>query len=221
MASSLHPTARTGFTPLAGAAWYKRLHARLLACGSRRYTSAVEDHKRMLFGSLAGRVLEIGPGPGTNLPYFRGDAEWIGVEPNPFMLEYIERAARELGRTVDVRTGSAEYLPFPTASVDAVACSLVLCTVHDVAAALREVRRVLRPGGTFAFIEHVAAPRGTALRVTQRVARPVWRALADGCHPDRETGAAIQDAGFARVEMVHFRAPLPVVGPHVAGLAIR
>lgn len=212
---------RAGFSPLAGAGWYKRFHAWLLSHGSARYDAALAERKRQLFGALEGRVLELGPGSGANLRYFRPDVEWLGVEPNPYAHTYLERESSRLGRRLDVRAGTAEYLPLPAASVDAVACSLVLCTVQNVTAALREVRRVLRPGGTFAFVEHVAAPAGSALRVTQHAIRPIWRALADGCHPDRDTWAAIQDAGFARVELAHFRAPLPVIGPHIAGLAVR
>lgn len=210
-----------GFRPLATSRWYKRLHAALLAHGHPWYEQAVAERKKQLFGTLRGRVLEIGPGPGTNLGYFLPDTDWIGVEPNPFMHDYITRAAERLGRRVDVRSGTAEYLPIPTASVDAVACSLVLCSVHDLTGSLREVRRVLKPGGTFAFVEHVAAPRGSALRVVQRSVRPIWRAAADGCHPDRDSWIAIQDAGFAQVELVHFRVGVPVVSPHIAGLAIR
>jgi len=92
--------------------------------------------------------------------------------------------------------------------------------VEDLGAALREIRRVLKPGGRFVFIEHVAAPAGSWRRRLQRWVRPVWRALGDGCHPDRETLQAIRAAGFARVEAEEFLAPVGLVAPHIAGFAV-
>jgi ubiquinone/menaquinone biosynthesis C-methylase UbiE len=109
-------------------------------------------------------------------------------------------------------------------SVDAVVCTIVLCSVRDLSATLGEIRRVLRPGGRFVFMEHVAAPRGTGLRRVQRLLRPVWQFLADGCTPDRETDAAIRAAGFSHVEIERFRLPREVsvlAGPHIAGEAVR
>src|SRR6185295_4957831 len=110
----------------------------------------------------------------------------------------LEEAAR-LGLGAEVRLGTAERLPFPDQSADAVVASLVLCTVRDPAAALREVRRMLRPGGRFVFIEHVGGEPGSRTHRAQRLVKPLWRVLGDGCHPDRDTEAAIREAGFARV----------------------
>jgi ubiquinone/menaquinone biosynthesis C-methylase UbiE len=117
--------------------------------------------------------------------------------------------------------GSAERLPLEAASADAVIGTLVLCSVADVAAALREIRRVLKPGGRFVFIEHVVAPAGTWRWRLQRWVRPLWRVIADGCHPDRDTLSAIRAAGFARVEAEQFLAPAGLVAPHIAGIAVQ
>ena len=144
---------------------------------------------------------------------------WIGVEPNPFFHDRLRARGDRLGIDVDVRAATAEALPVADHSVDAVISSLVLCSVRDPAAALREVRRVLRPGGRFVFVEHVAAPHGTGLHVAQRALSPVWRALSDGCHPDRDTGRLIEAAGFAAVDLRRFRLPVPIMGPHIAGVA--
>jgi ubiquinone/menaquinone biosynthesis C-methylase UbiE len=121
----------------------------------------------------------------------------------------------------ELRTGTAEQLGMPSASVDAVVSTLVLCSVPSVAAVLKEILRVLKPGGRFVFIEHVAAPRGTMLRFGQQFVRPLSICFADGCHPDRETGEAIEAAGFGEVKLERFRAPLWLASPHVAGVAVR
>jgi SAM-dependent methyltransferase len=164
-------------------------------------------------------VLEIGPGGGNNLPFLRSGVRWIGVEPNPFFHDRLRARGDRLGIDADIRVGAAEALPAADRSVDAVIASLVLCSVRDPEAALREVRRVLRPGGRFVFVEHVAAPQGSGLRVVQRALRPLWGALADGCHPDRDTGRLIEAAGFAQVDLRRFSLPVPIMGPHIAGVA--
>lgn len=204
-----------------------RLYQRLFACGlaqaDARQQAVYGARKRQLFSGLAGTVLEIGPGTGLNLPLMPPAVEqWAGAEPNPYLHDDIRAYGRECPFPVQVEAWSAADVPLPDASVDAVISTLVLCSVPDVAAVLREVRRVLRPGGRFAFVEHVAAPPGTGLWHVQRWIKPVWRPLADGCRPDRETLADIEAAGFARVEVEHFRADLPFtpIRPHVAGLAV-
>lgn len=217
-------TGSAGYAPLARAKWYKRLQAALMARAAAYHSRLVEARKRALLAPLRGTVLEIGPGAGANLRYLDASVRWIGVEPNRYMHQYLRDEAARLGRAgthVDVRSGTAEALPSAGASVDAVLATLVLCTVHDVDASLREVLRVLRPGGCFVFVEHVAAPAGSGTRRLQRLVRPFWEIAADGCHPDRETWRAIERAGFSRVELEHFGVPLPVVGPHVAGVAIK
>ena len=202
-------------------AWYKRFHARLIAAVSERHSREVESWKRDLVSPLRGTVVEIGPGTGANLSFLSPDVTWIGVEPNRHMERYLMAEALRLGRKVRLEVGVAEQLPFGDASVDAVLASLVLCTIRDVPRALQEIRRVLRVGGRFVFIEHVAAPSGSWGRRVQRLIRRPWGVLGDGCHPDRETWRAIEGAGFRSVELTHFRIPVPIVGPHIAGVAIR
>ena len=199
----------------------KRLLAFALAHFHRSYEPKVADRKRALFAGLAGTILEIGPGTAPNLVYLAHDMHWIGFEPNPFMHPHIRNRAARLGLSIDLRSGRAERLEVDSASVDAVISTLVLCSVADVAATLREIRRVLRPGGRFLFLEHVAAPPGARLRQLQRLIRPLARCLADGCCPDRETGQAIEAAGFSALRYDRFTLALPIVGPHIAGLAIK
>ncbi len=202
-------------------AWLRRLFAWQTARGEATAERLYGDRKRALFADLAGTVLEIGPGTGANLPAFPRGIHWIGIEPNPFMQRHLRERASRLGLGVELHAGTAERLPVPDASVDAVVSTLVLCSVADPEAALGEIRRVLKPGGRFIFIEHVAAPRGSRLRRVQQAIRPVWRFAVDGCHPDRETWAAIEGAGFASVHLAHFHAPIAVVGPHIAGVATK
>ncbi|HEY3109294.1 MAG TPA: methyltransferase domain-containing protein [Chloroflexota bacterium] len=198
----------------------KRLFAALLARATRWHEPLLADRKRALLGDLRGRVLEIGPGTGVNLAYLPDGVTWIGVEPNAYLRERLRaRAAARPGLVAEVRAGTAERLPVPDRSVDAVVSTLVLCSVPDPGAALREVRRVLRPGGRFVFVEHVGAPPGTWLRRLQRAVRPIWSAVADGCHPDRDTLEAVERAGFADVRAERFRVSAGLAAPHVAGTA--
>lgn len=205
-------------------AWYQRLFAWAWANSSAEYEAAIADRKRALFTNLRGTVLEIGPGTGANLPYYPADVHWIGVEPNPFMHSYLKQEAERLGlKDVNLRSGKAEQLEAEDNSVDAVVSTLVLCSVSNLTGTLLEVLRVLKPGGQFFFVEHVAAPQGTWLRQIQRAVQPLWSVLGDGCHPDRETWALIENAGFATVNYQHFSGPvpIPIVKPHIIGVATK
>lgn len=200
--------------------WGKRLFAAMMAAESEQ-RSDYEDRKRALLGNLHGQVLEIGPGTGPNLTYYPSDVSWLGIEPNPAMWPYLQKEAQKLGRPIQLRTGQAERLEAEDNSMDAVVATLVLCSVPDPRKALQEVLRVLKPGGRFVFVEHVAAPANTGLRRWQGFIKPVWQWAADGCQPDRETWTVIEQAGFAQVELEHFRIQSTFVSPHIAGYAIK
>jgi len=115
----------------------------------------------------------------------------------------------------------AEALPVADQAVDAVISTLVLCSVDSVAQALDEVQRVLRPGGRFVFIEHVAADEGRWLHAAQRAIQPAWYYCADGCRLQRHTGKAIADAGFAAVHLQRrmIGSAFNLVQPHIVGWA--
>jgi len=104
-------------------------------------------------------------------------------------------------------------------SADVVVTTAVLCSVHDQAKTLQEIRRVLKPGGRLVFLEHVGAGRATTLRKVQRIVRPLWRCIADGCDPARDTGDAIVEAGFKLIQFESFKLPLGPVATHIAGVA--
>ncbi len=201
--------------------WYRRFHAWVLDVYADRYNALVDDRKRRLIGGLRGAVLEIGAGSGANLGYYDPSIRWTAVEPNPAAHAYLRDKAAARGLAATVMEGAAEALPVADTSQDAVVSTLVLCTVRDPAAALAEVLRVLKPGGRFVFVEHVGAPRGTARRRRQELVKPAWRWMADGCEPDRDTADRIAGAGFREVDIERFLMPYPVVGPHIAGQAVK
>lgn len=197
----------------------RRAFAWFMSRLSESYEKLVADRKADLFADVEGTVLEIGPGTGPNLRYLPPGSRWIGVEPNPYMETYLEPEAAARHRLVRIVRGVAEALPVADDSVSVVVSTLVLCSVDDPERAIREIHRVLEPGGRFIFVEHHGAPRGTWLRGLQRWIRPAWKWAGDGCRPDRETDRLIRDAGFARFEIDRFRLDVPVVSPHVAGVA--
>jgi len=199
----------------------QRFLAFALSRWTGRYERLLGERKRTLLQGLTGQVLELGPGTGANLKYYGADVRWTGLEPNPYMHAYLHAEANRRVLAMDLRLGTAERTELPAASIDAVVGTLVLCSVPDVGVVLGEILRVLKPGGQFVFIEHVAAPRGTALRYFQRLGNPITQFLGDGCHLDRETWWSIEHAGFGHVECEHFRIRSPFNGPHIAGRAVR
>jgi ubiquinone/menaquinone biosynthesis C-methylase UbiE len=170
-----------------GVGFRRWMMARLYTLAQRRHEKHIADRKRELFANLAGTVLEIGPGTGVNFQYMPAGVErWIGIEPNPHMHAELRDAGASSGLQAEFRTVSTEGMQVEDESVDAVLSTLVLCSVPDPTAVVRDIHRILKPGGRFVFLEHVAAPADTPLRRVQRIARPFWRYFADGCHLDRE-----------------------------------
>jgi SAM-dependent methyltransferase len=179
------------------------------------------ERKAALLAGLPGTVVEIGPGTGANLRYYRPGTRLVAVEPNPHMHPALRAAAARRGIDLEVRAVGAEATGLPDASVDAVVSTLVLCTVPDPAAAVAEVRRILRPGGRFVVVEHVAAPPGTALAAAQRMMHRAWRWAFEGCDLRRDTGGLLRGAGFASVELERYRlgSLFRPVDDQVAGVA--
>ena len=202
-----------------------RLFARYYDRFQARYEALIVPRKQELFAGVTGTVVEIGPGTGSNLRYLPAGSRWIGIEPNRHMHDTLRSRAKEAGIESEIHTAGADGIEVQDAIADVVVSTLVLCSVPDPERTLSEVRRVLRPGGRFLFIEHVAAERGTGLRFLQRIIRPAWYLFGDGCRTDRETGPAIERAGFSSVTIESFRMPTPPVprwvAPHVTGQATR
>ncbi len=174
---------------------------------NRWFFSLLDDHmhtmlgeaKQALFADLPETVVELGSGTGANVRYLEPGTKLVAIEPNPYMHSALERTAEERGVNLEIIASGAERLPFADASVDAIISTLVLCTVDDVDAVLSEVRRVLRPGGRFLCVEHVAAPSSSWVGRVQRAVFAPWRWFFEGCHTHRDLEASIRAAGFADV----------------------
>jgi ubiquinone/menaquinone biosynthesis C-methylase UbiE len=138
-----------------------------------------KDARQWVCSKAEGRTLEVAVGTGLNLPHYPADVELVGVELSPAMLERAQRRASDLGRDADLRLGDATALEFPDASFDSAVCTFSLCTIPDDAAAVAELRRVLRPGGRLLFAEHVRSPIAL-VRGGQRLLDPLTvRFMAD------------------------------------------
>lgn len=177
--------------------------------------------KRRVFADLPMSVVEIGPGVGANLGYLPNRATLIALEPNVYMHPQLEAAAARRGVHLDLRPRMAEESGLDDDSVDTVISSLVLCSVQDPAAVLAEVRRILRPGGTFRFAEHVVARHPGPTRLLQRLLRRPWAWTFEGCSCERDLEGAIRDAGFEEVQVERYRLYSPFVpfNTHIAGIA--
>ncbi len=182
---------------------------------------SLRPYKQRVFADLSTEVVELGSGVGANLRHLPPGATLVAVEPNRYMHARLRSAAARRGVRLDLRERMAETTGLPTAGADTVISSLVLCTVTDPDAVLAEVRRILRPGGTFRFVEHVCAPAGTATRLAQRALRRPWAWTFEGCSCERDLEAAVRRAGFAHVEVERYRLRTPFIpfNTQVAGVA--
>lgn len=201
----------------------KKLFAWMLSKSDNVQDKMYGKRKYELFKNLSGKVLEIGPGTGINFGYYPKHIEWVGLEPSTAMQPYLQQKAEESKIASTILTESAEYIPLPDASIDSVICTLVLCSVNVPETSVAEIKRVLKPGGTFIFIEHVGAAKGSASRKVQELIRPLWKKLADGCDPARDTGTTLDHAGFSHVTYENFGQPGPFGWkiPHIAGEAVK
>jgi ubiquinone/menaquinone biosynthesis C-methylase UbiE len=176
--------------------------------------------RQSLLADADGRVLEIGAGTGANLPLYDGIESLVVTEPEPPMLRRLQRTAREHAPGAQVLRASAEDLPFEDETFDTVVSTLVLCGVDDQPRVLREVRRVLRPGGRLLFLEHVRADDPGLARFQDRVN---WlNRLVVGCECNRPTLATIEAEQFevSRLEQTTMPKAPKFVRPLVVGTAM-
>jgi len=197
-----------------------RIYDPFLALGERR---GMATWRAELLAQASGRVLELGAGTGLNLPHYTDAVQELVVsEPDAAMSRRLRRRVARAGSAAVVVAAPAERLPFDDASFDTVVSTMVLCTVTDARAAVREVRRVLRPDGRLLFIEHVRADSAQLARWQDRLARP-WRVFAMGCRANQPT-LELLAAGELRIDLAHtdrWRGMPAIVRPLAIGRASR
>lgn len=190
---------------------YERvLLPRLLAAamGSRE----LAPFRQRIGQAAEGRVLELGIGPGLNLPFYGPNVrEVVGIDPSPALLRMAQARALEAPFPVELLEAVGERLPLDNASVDTVVTTWTLCSVGQPAEALREARRVLRPGGALLFVEHGRAP-DARVRWWQDRLTPAWRRIAGGCHLNRGIDGLVEAAGFRpdRLQTGYLPGPKPM-----------
>lgn len=177
------------------------------------------QRRRRLLSDVTGDVLEIGAGTGLNFPIYSAGSKVAAIEPDPSMIRRARERAAEASAAIQVFQVDAQRLPLDDQSFDYVVGTLVMCTIPAPEKALAEIRRVLRPGGKYVFLEHVRADTPRLARWQDRLERP-WRLIAGGCHPNRDTVRTIADSGFHLITVEKFELGLPWTKPHVLGLAL-
>ena len=203
------------------------LWGRLFAAGYDTFNARMERDfmaaiRRELLSEARGRVVEIGSGTGVNLEHYpRSIEELVCTEPEEPMARRLRSKAAETDLHVSVVEAPAESLPFEDDSFDTAVATLVLCTVSDPARTLREVDRVLRPGGRLIFIEHVRAQEDSLARWQDRL-HPLWVRFGHGCNCNRPTLDTIEASPLSLERHRRGRIPKapPIVRPLVTGVAV-
>lgn len=196
-----------------------RFYDVFLALSERR---GMRTRRRALLAGAHGRVLEIGAGTGLNIDHYPAAVdELVLTEPEPGMCWRLQQRTAASGRDATVVQAGAEDLPFPDGSFDAVVSTMVLCTVPDPAAAMAEIRRLLRPGGRLLFIEHVRADDEPRLARWQDRLEAPWRAFGEGCRCNQPTLRLLDEAGLRPTRLGHdrWRGMPRIVAPLVMGEA--
>ncbi len=179
------------------------------SCGLEVFT----ERRRQLVPAASGRVLEVGAGSGLNFPFYDPARveSLVALEPEPGMQPMARRAAASLAFPVELVGLRGEEIPLDDHSVDTVLITYTLCTIPDVETALRQMHRVLRPGGQLLFCEHGRAPDAAVRRWQDRFT-PAWKKFVGGCHLNRDIPALIERGGFrtGRLESAYLRGWKPL-----------
>src|SRR5499427_3841155 len=201
------------------------LRARLFAMTYDRQVAKTEkaqlrELRRGLLAAAAGDVIEIGAGTGANLPFYQPGVTSLTItEPEPPMLRRLERRSREQAPLAKLLRAPAEDLPFEDDSFDVAVSTLVLCSVDDQPRAVRELRRVLRPGGRLVFLEHLRSQEEKVARMQDRMN---WlNRIVVHCDCNRPTLDTLRAGGFELSEVQHGEitpAP-PFARPLASGVA--
>lgn len=213
---------------------YKRLFPLLAYNITFSYNDKMHKIKRELFRNLARfasrdgtlRLLEIGCGSGANFNFYPHGCTVVCSDPNPHFDVYLRRsmdASKHLTYDAFVEASGEDLQSVEDESVDVVVCTLVLCSVCNVRQVLHEVRRVLRAGGAFYFLEHVVSDHSSWTYFFQYVFEPLWYYLGDGCTITRATWSDLEAAGFSELHLKHIEAPgvTLMIRPHIMGYSIK
>ncbi len=199
------------------------LFARFFTWFSERMEPEFGPFRSELVSGLSGRVLEVGAGNGMNFAHYgNGVTEVVALEPEAYMREKATESAAKAAPVITIVNGSASGLPFEDDSFDHVVFCMVLCSVDDPVAALREAHRVLKPDGELHFFEHVRGKGRAKARIQDLADRSrIWPAMAGGCHCSRDTAASIEAAGFgiSKVRDETIGVEWGHTSPHIIGCA--
>jgi ubiquinone/menaquinone biosynthesis C-methylase UbiE len=156
----------------------------------------LRPYRERVAGAAEGRILDVGVGSGLNLPFYARQAQEIfGLDPLPRLLARTQSNAQHMQIPIYLLEGSAERIPLADRSMDTIVMTWTGCSIPEVGTALREMRRVLKPGGRLLFVEHGRAPEPAVARWQDRL-DPFWRRLSGGCHLNRKIDDLLSDAGF-------------------------
>lgn len=195
--------------------------------GMHEYEGEIAEVKKKLFSQIAAsdKVLDVGIGTGPNLRFLQRGTQVVGVDPNQYMWPYAIEKAQSCGIELHMVGGIGERLPTEDNSYDFAIVTLTLCSVRDPSLTIREILRVLKPGGQLLFIEHVIADRShPILRAAQILLNPLQQLFADGCHLNRDTGAILKNVGkpgFSEITYEEFNVQEfgSLIRSHIAGCA--
>ncbi len=187
--------------------------------------ACLQEWRHELLRQVDGEVLEIGAGTGASIKFYSDNVtRLVLTEPDKHMRKLLkEKVSSHDLENIGVVNGTAEHIEADDESFDYVVTSLVCCSVTDLKVCLREIARILRPGGGLVFLEHVAAADGTSRRRWQNRINPIWKTFMGNCHLNRETERAIVTEGFKIIEIEResMRKALPIVRPTIRGIAIK
>ncbi|XP_032068210.1 methyltransferase-like protein 7A [Thamnophis elegans] len=212
----------------------KRTFPFLMNQYSKFYNKKLHKEKEKLFQNMRDfsdasgnlHLLEIGVGSGSNFKFYPPNSHVTCLDYNPNFQNFIlESMAQNTHLQFEnfVVASAENMTSVSDNSVDVVVCTLVFCSVKSIQAALKEIQRVLRPGGAFYFMEHVAAGRSTWTYFWQQVCDPTWRYIGDGCTLLRETWKDLENAGFSKLNLQHTICPIfpYLIRPHINGYAVK
>jgi ubiquinone/menaquinone biosynthesis C-methylase UbiE len=159
----------------------------------RKDTNVVRER---VCAGLAGNVVEVGFGTGLNVPYYPTEVSKVfAVEPSRLCMRLAQERIAHSSVPVELAGLTGEHLELPSDWCDAVLSTWTLCTIPGLEAALQEMRRVLKPRGTFHFVEHGLAPDSKTVRWQRRI-EPMNKKIAGGCHLTRPISEYVEQAGF-------------------------